>query len=254
MAGQYADAVFTDPPYNVRNDGHAGGNGRIKHREFAYAHGEMSEEQFTNFLRDTLGALAQASRDGAIHFVCMDHHHAGELLAAGGAVYGKRLNIAVWVKPNGGMGSFYRSRHELVFVYRVGNETYTNNVELGRHGRNRTNVWEYSSVNVFGGRSADLEMHPTVKPVAMVADAIKDVTARGDIVLDGFLGSGTTLLAATQAGRRAFGMEIDPAYVDLAVQRWTALSGEDVVLEATGESFDEVTRRRGVEAEEVAHG
>lgn len=254
MAGERADAAFTDPPYNVSNDGHAGGNGQIVHREFAYAHGEMSEGEFTDFLRNTLGALASVSRDGAVHFVCMDHHHAGELIDAGSTVYGKRLNIAVWVKPVGGMGSLYRSRHELVFVYRVGAEQHTNNVELGRHGRNRTNVWEYSSVNAFGGRGADLEMHPTVKPVAMVADAIKDVTARGGIVLDGFLGSGTTLLAAVHAKRRAFGMEIDPAYVDLAVQRWMALTGQDAVLEATGKTFAEVTQIRAAQALGGAHG
>lgn len=252
MAGERADAAFNDPPYNTANDGHNGGNGHIVHREFAYAHGEMSAEQFTAFLRDTLGRLAGVSRAGAVHFVCMDHHHAGELIEAGSSVYGKRLNIAVWVKPNGGMGSLYRSRHELVFVYRVGDEAHTNNVELGRHGRNRTNVWEYSSVNVFGARSADLEMHPTVKPVPLVADAIKDVTARGDIVLDGFLGSGTTLLAATHAGRRCFGMEIDPAYVDLAVQRWMALTGGEAVLESTGETLDQLARRRAADIVEKA--
>jgi len=256
MAGEKAAGAFTDPPYKFTNVGHAGGNGRIKHREFAYASGDLSPAEFTSFLTNTLGALASVSRDGAIHFVCMDHHHAGELIEAGQQVYGKRLNIVCWVKPNGGMGSLYRSRHELIFVYRVGDAPHQNNVELGRHGRNRTNVWEYSSVNVFGGRKADLEMHPTVKSVSMVADAIKDVTKRGEIVLDGFLGSGTSLLAAVQTHRRAFGLEIDAAYVDLAITRWMALTGEEARLDGTGETFAEVAQRRDAErtAEEVCHG
>ena len=243
MAGERAHAAFLDPPYNVKNKGHAGGNGRIKHEEFAYASGDMDEREFTVFLTNTLGALASVSRDGAIHFICMDHHHVSELSHAGATVYGKRLNLAVWVKSNAGMGSLYRSAHELVFIYRVGEESHRNNVELGRHGRNRTNVWEYASVNTFGSRSQDLEMHPTVKPTSLVADAIQDVTARGEIVLDGFLGSGTTLIAATQTHRRAFGLEIDPGYVDVAVTRWMALTGREAVLERTGESFSAIGAR-----------
>lgn len=243
MAGERAHAAFLDPPYNVKNKGHAGGNGRIKHEEFAYASGDMDEQEFVAFLTNTLGALASVSRDGAIHFVCMDHHHVNELSHAGSTVYGKRLNIAVWVKSNAGMGSLYRSAHELVFIYRVGEESHRNNVELGRHGRNRTNVWEYASVNTFGSRSQDLEMHPTVKPTSLVADAIQDVTGRGEIVLDGFLGSGTTLIAATQTHRRAFGLEIDPGYVDVAVTRWMALTGREAILERTGESFSGMSAR-----------
>ena len=256
VAGELADAAFLDPPYNVANQGHAGGNGVIKHREFAYASGDMSSAEFKGFLHNTLGALATVSKNGAVHFVCMDHHHADELIEVGGEIYGARLNICVWVKPNGGMGSLYRSKHEFIFVYRIGDAPHMNNVELGRHGRNRTNVWEYNSVNMFGGRSADLEMHPTCKNPAMVADAIRDVTKRGQIVLDGFLGSGTTLVAAVQSDRRAFGLEIDAAYVDVAVQRWMALTGEDAVLEATGETFAKVAHRRQAEKQqEVAcHG
>lgn len=244
MAGERAAAAFTDPPYNVSNVGHAGGNGKIQHREFAYAKGDMTPAEFSTFLTSTLGAMAAVSRDGAVHFVCMDHAHAGELIAAGETVYGKRLNIAVWVKSNAGMGSLYRSKHELVFVYRVGDASHLNNVELGKHGRNRPNVWEYSSVNTFGARSEDLELHPTVKPIQLVADAIQDVTRRGDIVLDGFLGSGTTLLAAVRTHRRAFGLEIDPAYVDLAITRWAALTGQEPILESTGQTFAEVAASR----------
>jgi DNA modification methylase len=248
MNGAQADAVICDPPYNVKIAGHAGGNGRIKHREFSQASGEMSVPQFTEFLEKTLGAMASVSRDGAIHFVCMDHHHADELISAGSRVYGKRLNIVVWVKSNAGMGAMYRSKHELVFVFRVGEASHLNNIELGKHGRNRTNVWEYSSVNTFGARSEDLALHPTVKPTPLYADAIKDVTKRGDIVLDGFLGSGTLILAATHTRRRAFGLEIDPAYVDVALGRWMALTGEEPILERTGQKFSEIARQTALEA------
>jgi hypothetical protein len=244
MAGATADAGFFDPPYNVKNNGHAGGQGRIKHREFAYAKGDMTPAQFTAFLTTTLGACAAVSKDGAVHFICMDHRHMDELLDAAGSVYGERLNLAVWGKSNAGLGSLYRSQHELVFVYRVGNGSHLNNVQLGRHGRNRTNIWSYASVNSFGGsRRHDLELHPTVKPSAMVADAIRDVTRCGEIVLDAFLGSGTSLVAAELTGRRAFGMDIDPGYVDVAVTRWMAMTGKDAILEATGEHFSELARQ-----------
>lgn len=186
----------------------------------------------------------------------MDHAHAGELITAGETVYGKRLNIAVRVKSNAGMGSLYRSQHELVFVYRVGEGSHLNNVELGKHGRNRSNVWEDGSVNTFGARSEDLELHPTVKPTQLVADAIQDVTRRGEIVLDGFLGSGTTLLAAVRTHCRAYGLEIDPAYVDLALERWSALTGAEAILESTGQTFAEVaaSRRDSMSAKEEANG
>ena len=192
----------------------------------------MDDPQFEDYLGDCLGACASVSRDGAVHFVCMDWRHARHLQQAGDRVYGDLLNLCIWNKSNAGMGSLYRSKHELVFVYRVGDTQHFNAVELGKHGRNRTNVWDYQSVNSGGSRSAELEWHPTVKPVAMVSDAIKDVTTRRGLVLDAFLGSGTTLVAAERAGRRCRGVEIDPVYVDTAIQRWEAMTGQTAALEA----------------------
>lgn len=173
------------------------------------------------------------SRDGAVHFVCMDWRHARHLQHAGDQVYGDLLNLCIWNKSNAGMGSLYRSKHELVFVYRVGDAQHFNAVELGRHGRNRTNVWDYQSVNSGGTRSGELDWHPTVKPVALVSDAIKDVTKRRGLVLDAFLGSGTTLVAAERSGRQCRGIEIDPTYVDIAIQRWEAATGREAKLEDT---------------------
>jgi DNA modification methylase len=222
--GVKVDAAFLDPPYNVRINGHA--NAKRRHREFAMASGEMSPEAFRGFLSETLGACAAVSRDGAVHFVCMDWRHMDDVAVVGRQVYGERLNLCVWNKSNAGMGALYRSKHELVFVYRVGTAPHLNAVELGRHGRNRTNVWDYASVNsMAGSRREDLALHPTVKPTALVADALQDVTRRGDVVLDIFLGSGTTLIAAERTGRRFRGIDIDPAYVDVAVDRWTAMTG-----------------------------
>ena len=223
-AGEVVDAAFLDPPYNVRINGHA--NARGRHREFAMASGEMSAAAFRDFLADSLGACAEVSRDGAVHFVCMDWRHMDDVAAVGRQVYGALLNLCVWNKSNAGMGSLYRSKHELVFVYRVGGAPHLNTVELGRHGRNRTNVWDYASVNsMAGSRRQDLALHPTVKPTALVADGLQDVTRRGDLVLDIFLGSGTTLVAAERSGRRFRGLDIDPAYVDAAVDRWVAMTG-----------------------------
>ena len=195
------------------------------------ASGEMSSKEFRAFLKSTLSASALVSRLGAVHFVCMDWAHAQDLSMVGDSVYGKQLNLCVWNKSNAGMGSLYRSKHELIFVYRVGSEPHFNAVELGKHGRNRTNVWDYASVNsLHGSRREDLKFHPTVKPIALVADAIKDVTKRGDLVLDIFLGSGTTLLAAERAGRHFRGLDIDPAYVDVALSRWEAMTGKEAKL------------------------
>jgi DNA modification methylase len=224
--GERIDAAFLDPPYNVRINGHA--NVRGWHREFAMASGEMTEDRFRTFLNQSLGAAAAVSRDGAVHFVCMDWRHMEDVATVGRAIYGSLLNLCIWNKSNAGMGSLYRSKHELVFVYRVGSAAHLNNVELGRHGRNRTNVWDYASVNSFSGsRREDLALHPTVKPIALVADALQDVSKRGDLVLDTFLGSGTTLIAAERCGRRFRGVEIDPAYVDVAVERWQAITGKE---------------------------
>ena len=239
--GAVVAAAFLDPPYNVRIQGHAGGKGKIKHREFAEASGEMSVAEFKTWLAIVLSVCVSVSRNGAVHFVCMDHHHIEELAAAGAQVYGERLNICVWRKSNAGMGGLYRSRHELVFVYRVGTQAHTNNVELGKHGRNRTNVWDYPSVNTFrGSRREDLALHPTVKPVGLVADAIMDVTHRDEVVLDAFLGSGTTLIACERVDRRFIGLDIDPAYVDLALRRWRTLTGEEPIRLSDGRRFSDL--------------
>lgn len=228
--GALIDAAFLDPPYNVRIGGHAVAAG--SHREFAMASGEMSEAEFRCFLAATLGAAVRVSRDGAVHFVCMDWRHMDSVSAVGADVYGEQLNLCIWNKSNAGMGSLYRSKHELVFVYRVGMAPHLNMVELGKHGRNRTNVWDYASVNSMrGSRRQDLALHPTVKPTGLVADAIQDVTRRGDLVLDLFLGSGTTLMAAERTGRRFRGLDIDAAYVDVAIERWSARTGLEPHLE-----------------------
>jgi DNA modification methylase len=248
-----ARMVFTDPPYNVPISGHVCGSGAIKHREFAMASGEMSEADFTGFLRTALGHLAHHSLDGAIHFVCMDWRHMGEILAAGRGVYSELKNLVVWNKTNAGMGSFYRSKHELVFAFKVGTAPHVNTFELGQHGRYRTNVWDYPGVNTLRpDRLEELAMHPTVKPVAMVADAIRDCSGRGEAVLDAFAGSGTTLIAAETTGRIGYGLEIDPAYVDTAIRRWQALTGEAARHAETGLTFDATAAERiRAEAQEV---
>jgi DNA modification methylase len=222
--------AFLDVPYNVSISGHA--NVKARHREFAMASGEMTPAQFVAFLTECLGACVKVSRDGAVHYICIDWRHIDELRQACHPLYGALLNLCVWNKTNAGMGALYRSKHELVFVYRVGDAQHFNAVELGRHGRNRTNVWDYASVNTLrGSRRQDLDLHPTVKPVGMVADAIKDVTQRGEVVMDAVLGSGTSLIAAEREGRRFRGMDIDPAYIDVAVERWTAMTGRAARLE-----------------------
>jgi DNA modification methylase len=227
--GAQIDAAFLDPPYNVKINGHANAKGR--HREFAMASGEMTTSAFRTFLADTLGACAKVSRPGAVHFICMDWRHMDDVSAACASLYDELLNICVWNKSNAGMGSLYRSKHEMVFVYRVPGASHYNAVELGKHGRNRTNVWDYASVNSMrGSRREDLALHPTVKPVAMVADAICDVTRQGELVLDIFLGSGTSLVAAERVGRRFRGVELDPLYVDVALERWRNLTGREPEL------------------------
>lgn len=248
MGSSRAAAVFVDPPYNVKIDGHVCGNGATHHREFAMASGEMSEAEFVAFLSTGLRLLARHSELGSVHYVCIDWRHMKELLAAGGQVYDALLNLCVWVKDNGGMGSLYRSRHELVFVFRNGKGQHCNNVQLGRFGRNRTNVWEYPGVNTFSKQGDEgnlLALHPTVKPVALVADAILDCSSRGDIVLDAFLGSGTTLMAAERVGRVCRGIELDPIYVDTAIRRWQRYTGERALHAETGETFNDREVKRG---------
>jgi DNA modification methylase len=241
MRGQLAGMIFTDPPYNVPISGHVGGRGRTKHREFAVASGELSSSEFASFLQRSLKLCADSSADGSIHYVFMDWRHADQLLAAGKVVYSALKNVCVWVKTNAGQGSFYRSQHELVFVFKHGDAEHLNTFELGQHGRTRTNVWNYAGANSFrAGRMDDLRMHPTVKPTALVVDAMKDCSRRGSIVLDPFLGSGTTLVAAEQIGRLAYGIELHPAYVDVSIERWQRLTRRDAVLEGTSITFDEL--------------
>jgi DNA modification methylase len=245
MDGGDAAMVFTDPPYNVKVRS-IQGRGKIQHREFVAASGEMSRDEFTQFLAAFLTLAAKHSVEGAIHYVCMDWRHIGEMLAAGEEIYGEPKNLIVWAKTNAGQGSFYRSQHELIFVFKNGNDApHINNFELGQHGRNRSNVWNYAGVNTFrSGRLDELSIHPTVKPVALVADAMRDCSRRGDVVLDPFMGSGTTIMAAERVGRRGYGLELDPLYVDAAVRRWQSFTKRDAILKATRQSFDEVSASR----------
>ena len=245
MGEERAAMVFCDAPYNVAIDGHAGGLGAIHHRPFPMASGEMDRTEFTTFLGEAFRNLAAFSGDGSLHYLCMDWRHVEELLAAGRDAYGELKNLCVWVKDNCGMGSLYRSQHELVFVFKQGRGSHRNNVQLGQFGRNRSNVWHYPGANSFarcGEEGNLLALHPTVKPVAMVADAILDCSARGDIVLDSFLGSGTTVIAAERTGRRCYGLELDPAYIDTIVRRWQTLAGGSARHAASGRSFDDLSR------------
>jgi DNA modification methylase len=246
--------VFIDPPYNVRIDGNVSGLGQIKHKEFAMASGELSEAKFTTLLNTAFRNLIAHSVDGSIHFVCMDWRHCFELLSAARDVYAELKNLCVWNKDNGGMGSFYRSKHELVFVFKNGTGLHINNVELGRYGRNRTNVWDYPGVNsLHQGRLEELAMHPTVKPVALVADAILDCSKRRGIVLDSFGGSGTTLIAAEKVGRRGYVMELDPAYVDVTIKRFQKVCGIDAIHASTGRTFSAIERDVAGERSTIAN-
>ena len=245
LGPETANAAFTDPPYNLPVNGHVSGRGQTRHREFPMAAGEMDSAAFTKFLETSMRHMAAFSRSGAVHYVCMDWRHAAELLIASRAAGFGMLNLCVWTKPNAGMGSLYRSQHELVFVFKAGSGRHQNNVQLGRLERNRTNVWAYAAGPAFGraGEEGHLAaLHPTVKPVAMVADAILDSSRRGDIVLDSFLGSGTTLMAAERTGRQCRGLELDPLYVDVIVRRWQAYTGSAARHAVTGAAFDEAAR------------
>jgi DNA modification methylase len=245
-----ASLLFTDPPYNVPIDGHVSGLGKIRHREFAFASGEMDEAGFTDFLRQSFAASASRLVDGAIAFVCMDWRHMQEVLHAGLSVFDELKNLCVWNKTNGGMGSFYRSKHELVFVFKKGTAPHINNFGLGETGRYRSNVWDYPGISALGTtRQADLAMHPTVKPVGLIADAIRDCSKRGDVVLDVFGGSGSTLIAADQCGRKARLIEIDPIYCDTIIRRFERITGEPAHLAETKLSFAKVARQRAIEPE-----
>ena len=245
MGAERAAMVFTDPPYNVPIEGHAGGLGTIHHRPFPMASGEMNEAEFAAFLGQACHNLAASSTAGSLHYICMDWRHLDVVLAVGREAYGELKNVCVWVKDNAGMGSFYRSQHELVLVFKQRGGSHRNNVQLGRFGRHRSNVWRYPGANSFARCGAEgnlLALHPTVKPVALVADAILDCSARGDIVLDAFLGSGTTVIAAERTGRRCCALELDPGYVDTAIRRWQTLTGDKAQHAATGRSFDDLVR------------
>ena len=253
MGAERAAVVFADPPYNVRVNGHVSGKGRARHPEFAMASGEMTQAAFTDFLSTTFAHLVAHSVDGSIHFQCMDWRHMQEMLAAAEGHY-ELKNLCVWAKDNGGMGSLYRSQHEMIFVFKAGHAPHRNNVELGKHGRNRTNVWQYPGQNTFHrDRAADLAAHPTVKPLALVADALRDVSVRGDLVLDPFCGSGTTLMAAERTRRQGRGIELDPAYVDVALRRLERLTGEPARLAATGQTFADVASLRAVATPDAAN-
>ncbi len=248
LGDDHGVAAFTDPPYNVKIDGHVSGLGKHKHREFAMASGEMSEDEFISFNRQYLEAMIPHMKDGAVLAVCMDWRHLFELQSAVRSAGLHPLNLCVWKKSNGGMGSLYRSQHELVVIAKKGKEPHINNVQLGKFGRYRTNVWDYAGANSFGSnRDADLADHPTVKPTALVADYIRDVTNHGDLVLDAFMGSGTTILAAERTGRRAAGIEIDPAYVDVSIRRWQKMTGLQAILEDSGDTFESVAARRSLD-------
>lgn len=254
LGNDRAQMIFTDPPYNVAINGHVCGKGAAKHSEFAMASGEMNEAQFTVFLNAVAEQLTTFAQDGAIHFICMDWRHIHELLNATRSHYGELKNLCIWNKDNGGMGSLYRSKHELIFVFKQGKGAHINNIELGKHGRYRTNVWNYPGANSpKNNRTQSLGMHPTVKPVALVADAIQDCSHRNGLILDPFSGSGTTLIAAHSTGRRAAVMELDPKYVDTAILRYQKLTGDKAVHADTGQLFDEVRISCANTVEETAH-
>ncbi len=250
MSDEKAQMCFTDSPYNLKIDGHVGNSGNIKHREFVEASGEMNVEQFTDFLTSPHQHMANYSENGAIIFSCMDWRHIREIMDAASAAKLDMINFCVWVKDNGGMGSLYRSRHELVFVFKNGKGKHINNVELGKNGRYRTNVWEYAGVNSFGSdRMKELKMHPTVKPTQMVMDAIKDCSQRGGIILDPFGGSGTTLIAAQKTERKARLIELDSLYCDTIIRRWQGLTRENATHAETGKTYNETLEQGGQDNE-----
>ena len=248
VEGKQAAMVFADPPYNVPIDGHASGLGHMKHRDFVMASGEMSETEFTGFLTQACTLMARSMIEGALAYLFMDWRHLNELLAAGRTAFTELKNVCVWDKGTGGMGSLYRSQHELVFVFKLGTGPHRNNVQLGQFGRYRANVWTYPGGNSFARDTQEgnlLALHPTVKPVALVADAMMDASGRHDIVLDPFLGSGTTMIAAERTGRLCYGMEHDPRYVDTAIRRWQAWTGQQARHAITGTLFEERTNENG---------
>lgn len=239
-----ANMVFTDPPFNVKIQGHVCGSGQTKHKEFAFASGEMNVAEFISFLKTSMANIAKHSVENSVHYICMDWRHISELLSVSQDIYAKMLNMVVWCKKNGGMGSFYRSQHELICIFQNGKGSHVNNVELGKHGRYRTNVWHYAGVNSFGSEQKNLKMHPTVKPVELVRDAILDASKRGDIVLDAFLGSGTTLIAAEKAGRVCYGIEYEPLYIDTIIRRYYELTGNWAIHQSSQKSYEQLLQEK----------
>lgn len=241
LGDELARQIITDPPYNVKVKGHIRVSETSNHEEFMMASGEMSDKEFTEFLTDAVINFTQYGQDGSVHYIFMDWRHLSQLQAVCDRLYTEQLNLCVWVKSNGGMGSFYRSQHELILVCKKGTAKHLNNVQLGKFGRNRTNVWEYAGANSFGpDRQETLDLHPTVKPVALIADAILDSSAPGDIILDPFLGSGTLIIAAEKTSRSGRGMELDPHYVDVAIKRWQDFTGQPAIHSELGLTFDEI--------------
>jgi DNA modification methylase len=245
MNGAQAQMSITDPPYNVPINGHVCGSGKVKHKEFAMAAGEMSASQFTAFLQTAFSHMHTVAADGAVNYIFMDWRHSEEVLAAARPLFGAPRQLCVWVKDNAGMGTFYRSQHELVYVFKKGSAPHINNFELGQHGRYRTNVWSYPGVNTFKGKGYELlALHPTVKPVGLIADAIRDCSHRKGVILDPFAGSGTVLIAAERTGRHARAIELDPQYVDVAIHRWQRTTSKQAVLVATGQTWGQVRAER----------
>jgi DNA methylase len=255
LAGRLAHVCFVDPPYNIPVHGFISGKGSHRHREFVEGAGELSTEEYFALLRNSLSVLQLCSLPTALIYACIDWRHVMEMTVAGHACDMPLYTICVFTKTNGGMGGIYRNACEFVCVFRAGAETPFDNVELGRHGRNRTTVWSYPGMTAFGkARDELLGMHPTVKPVSMIADALRDVTKRGDLVLDTFLGSGSTIQAAEETGRVGYGVELDPLYVDVAIRRWQNATGRDAVLLETGEPFNALAQRRLAAPPEANHG
>lgn len=243
MKGKLAQMIFGDPPYNVPVDGHV--RTKSGHGDFVMASGEMGKAEFIIFLGRVFRRISENSEDGSIHFICMDWRHIGEIVLASEPVFGSLKQLVIWNKDNGGMGSFYRNKHELIFVFKKGKAKHINNFGMGETGRYRTNVWDYAGVNTLKrNRQEELDMHPTVKPVTMVADAIRDCSKRNGIIMDPFCGSGTTIIAAERTGRIAFTMELDPLYVDTAINRWQRVTGKKAVHEKTGLFFDQMQKKR----------
>ena len=255
LQGELAEMIATDPPFNVRIHGHATGRGKVRHREFAMASGEMTAAEFVAFLKRFIRCAVSSSRDGAIHYIFIDWRHLHQLLGAALPLYSEWKNLLVWNKHNAGQGSFYRSKHELIAVFKSGAEPHVNNFGLGAKGRYRTNVLDYPGVNsLHPARQGDLELHPTVKPVALIADLIRDCSRRNGVILDPFGGSGTAILAAERTGRVARVIELDPLYVDVAIRRWQHATGIQAHHTQTGLSFVEVEAQRAVPSSLLRQG